>query len=363
MDALMKAAQQQVAAALGAQIVVAEHSKGNTIWVDEPEVVIQAIGDVVEAVRNPASWATPAADTPSPASGDFAGRIDIGNGRSLYLECHGEGGPTVVLEAGSGAFVADWGAVLPSGVASFTHVCAYDRANVPGGKSDPAPPGVITAVDVVADLHALLTNAGIPGPFVLVAHSAGGDFIWLYAAMHPREVAGLVFIDAPVGWNERFAALVPEVRAVQAGDGAERIDYFASDAQALASAAPPVPATAIAHGASEGLFPDGATHGMFPPDWPVAELEASWRATIESNAEALGARLVIAEQSNHFVYLDQPDLVIDAIRQVVEAARDPASWAPQAAQPAKIVIGLQPVSSTAARTAAVAPPTSSSTRS
>jgi pimeloyl-ACP methyl ester carboxylesterase len=259
-------------------------------------------------------------------TGDFAGQVDVGGGRSLYMECYGEGAPTVVLEAGSGAFIADWGTSLPAGVAAFTRVCAYDRANVPGGQSDPTAPGVITGAEVVEDLHALLTNAGVPGPYVLAAHSAGGDFIWLYAGTYPDEVAGLVFIDAPVGWNERFAELAPEVRSVQAGAGAERIDYFASDEQALAMSPPAVPAIVIAHGAEEGMFPDGAVHGMFPPTWPVDELETAWRETLEANAESLGAWLVVAEQSNHFIYLDQPDLVIDVIRDVVEAVRDPAGW-------------------------------------
>src|SRR5688572_14163599 len=83
-----------------------------------------------------AQSATPAA-SPSPTSGDFAGLVDIGGGRHIYLECRGHASPTVLLEAGSGnnadvwdaiALASDSGAtaVLP-GVAAFTRVCAYDR--------------------------------------------------------------------------------------------------------------------------------------------------------------------------------------------------------------------------------------------
>src|SRR5215204_627636 len=115
---------------------------------------------------------TPAAASPAAASGDFAGLVDIG-GRSLYLECHGTGSPTVILESGYRASARFWSddllhpdvprtMVLP-GVAAFTHVCAYDRPGTYASigaddfpsRSDPiAQPR--TAPEVVADLHALL---------------------------------------------------------------------------------------------------------------------------------------------------------------------------------------------------------------
>ena len=128
-----------------------------------------------------AQSATPAAPSPSGASGDFAGLVDIGGGRHIYLECRGTGSPTVILESGYGNNADVWDtvaldpgsdktAVLP-GVAAFTRVCAYDR---PGtmldadhrSRSDPVPMPR-TAADAVADLHALIDGAGIPGPYVL----------------------------------------------------------------------------------------------------------------------------------------------------------------------------------------------------
>ena len=159
-----------------------------------------------------AQSATPAASSPSAASGDFAGLVDIG-GRSLYLECHGTGSPTVILEAGyraSGRFWSDdllqpdapRTMVLP-GVAEFTRVCAYDRPGTVASigeddfisRSDPiAQPR--TAPEVVAELHALLQAAEVPGPYVLAGHSLGGFFARLYAATYPDEVVGLVLVDA-----------------------------------------------------------------------------------------------------------------------------------------------------------------------
>ena len=107
----------------------------------------------------------PAAAQAAP-SGDFAGLVDIGGGRKMYLECRGTGSPTVVLVAGLRASAEDWNisetsapAVFPE-VAKFTRVCAYDRPGTPVGekpsRSDPVPQPA-TAGDAVADLHALLT--------------------------------------------------------------------------------------------------------------------------------------------------------------------------------------------------------------
>jgi pimeloyl-ACP methyl ester carboxylesterase len=136
---------------------------------------------------------------------DFAGLVDIG-GRRLYLECRGQGSPTVVLESGYGNDSDGWSIdspdvpqpqVLP-GVARFTRVCAYDRPGTVGldlSRSDPVPQPR-TAPAVVADLHALLQAAGVPGPYVLVGHSLGGMFVRLYAHTYPEEVVGLVLVDA-----------------------------------------------------------------------------------------------------------------------------------------------------------------------
>src|SRR6476646_6318278 len=122
---------------------------------------------------------------PGAASGNFAGLIDIGAGRKMYLACSGSGSPTVILESGYRNDADIWSAELEPGmspvfsqVARFTRVCAYDR---PGtfldadhlGRSR-AVPMPRTARDLVSDLHALLQTAHIPGPYVFAAHSFGG---------------------------------------------------------------------------------------------------------------------------------------------------------------------------------------------
>jgi pimeloyl-ACP methyl ester carboxylesterase len=129
------------------------------------------------------AWATLfAAAGQAAVNGDFAGLIDIGRGRKMYLECRGSGSPAVVLVAGLKASAGDWNDAKPSGptvfaaVAKFTRVCAYDRPGTPVGekpsRSDPVPQPT-TAEDAVSDLHALLSAAGVAGPYVLVGHSYG----------------------------------------------------------------------------------------------------------------------------------------------------------------------------------------------
>ncbi len=310
----------------------------------------------VSAIPAVAQSATPAAASPVPASGDFAGLVDIGGGRRMYLECRGSGGPTVVLEAGYGNAGAIWDqaalgadsdktAVLP-GVEAFTRVCAYDRpgAQVPPSRSDPVPqPRTIAAV--VADLHALLVAAGEPGPYVLVGHSLGGLMVRLYAAAYPDEVAGLVLVDPSVeGQEARFrAALTPEQadalaalqNAAAAGDPAfERygpagvgVAEAGEEVRGAVAASPFAgkPMVLITHGVSMG---SDIPPGLLPPGFPWDALE---QALSELHRELVaatpGARLVVAAESGHYVQFDEPELVIDAVWQVVEAVRDPSTWA------------------------------------
>ena len=189
--------------------------------------------------------------------------------------------------------------VLP-GVAEFTRVCAYDR---PGTIASSARTIFVsrsdaiaqprTAPEVVADLHALLQAAEIPGPYVLAAHSLGGLFARLYASTYPDEVVGLVLVDA---YSERLETLMPPERwaalvrlnqelgtdtvlPIPGYGDVETMGYGADNAvvreAVAASPLPPMPLAVLAHGRP---FPQAAD----APGFTTGELEAVLRAANEA---------------------------------------------------------------------------------
>ncbi|HYH12932.1 MAG TPA: alpha/beta hydrolase [Thermomicrobiales bacterium] len=285
-----------------------------------------------------------------PTDDEFAGLFDIG-GRSIYLESLGTGGPTVILESGAGNDARVWdtvslparstnGAVLPE-VATFTRVCAYDRPGTflgPGipGRSDSVPMPR-TAGEIVSDLHALLAAADIAGPYVMVGHSFGGLVVRLYASTYPNDVVGLVLVDAA---HEAYYTEIQQVLTPAQWDsfvrpGAdpdypnlERIDIDASATEmretAIASPLRCMPLVVLTHGQP----------WEWPANFPVGALEDLWPPLQDRLASLVpDARLVVAEESGHFIQLQQPDLVIEAIRQVVDAIRDTGTWAASATTP------------------------------
>jgi pimeloyl-ACP methyl ester carboxylesterase len=122
--------------------------------------------------------------------------VGIG-GRTLNIDCSGEGSPTVIIMPGAGGHFGgyggyNWRKVEPE-IAKLTRFCWYDRAGE--GWSDP-PPAPRTSASIANDLHELLQRAPVPGPYILVGHSIGGDFARIYAGRFPAEVAGLVLVDS-----------------------------------------------------------------------------------------------------------------------------------------------------------------------
>jgi len=302
-----------------------------------------------------AQSATPAVSAPGVANGDFAGLVDIGSGRSLYLECRGRGSPTVILEAGYRSPATVWSddlvqpddprTMVLAGVAAFTRVCAYDRPGTYASigeddlvsRSDPiAQPR--PALEVVEELHALLQAAEIPGPYVLAAHSLGGLFARLYASTYPGEVVGLVLVDA---FSERLEDLLPPdryealkrlnqeggtdtVMPIPGYGDVETLGWGADNAvvreAVAASPLAPMPLAVLAHGRPFPL-PEEAQ------GFTSESLEAFLRAANEDLATLVpSARFFVAVDSGHDIHQDQPELVIEAIRQVVAGVRNPDTW-------------------------------------
>ena len=155
------------------------------LWLIVGLITLAAIGATYQAI------ATQIDIRAYPAPGQM---IDVG-GRQLHIYCTGantDGSPTVILETGLGSTSAAWAFVQPE-VAKSTRVCSYDRAGMGWSEFSPAPRD---AEHIAQELHTLLHNANVPGPFVLVGWSYGGLYVREYVGQYSDEVAGLVLLDS-----------------------------------------------------------------------------------------------------------------------------------------------------------------------
>lgn len=246
----------------------------------------------------------PARSEPATDQADVEGLFDVG-GYRLFLRCTGSGSPTVVLDAGLANTSATWAQVEPA-VAEFTRVCVYDRAFLGQSDDGPVPRTSRTIVD---ELKALLGAAGERGPYVLVGWSFGAFNMQLYAREDgARAVVGMVMVDGtPAQWVEvadRFGLPVPTPQQIP-----EPVDLRASAAEVLAAPPfPDIPLTVLTRGV---------------PVFANPELERIWLELQVAHTQlSPRGELVVAEGAGHRIHTQRPDLVIDAIRHVVEAARE-----------------------------------------
>jgi pimeloyl-ACP methyl ester carboxylesterase len=238
---------------------------------------------------------------------------------SLYIRCVGKGEPVVAFDAGMGNDGSVWDKVQP-GVGDFTEACVYDRAGL--GRSGPATRPHTNRL-MAQELHALLHNAGLAGPYVLVAHSMGGVNVRLFAAEHPDEVAGMVLVDASEDMSRTFALLPDQVQAdmrasmVKIGEG---LDWETSVAGFV-----DMRASSVSIGDTPLVV---LTHGRTLPPRPGIPVETEAQiARIRSQDQAELPKLstngvqVIDSKSGHYLQLDNPELVVAGVRTAVQAAR------------------------------------------
>jgi pimeloyl-ACP methyl ester carboxylesterase len=254
-----------------------------------------------------------------------ANRVDVG-GYHLYLQCLGTGSPTVMLEAGLDSPTEVWSLVQPA-VARITRVCAYDRAGLGGSDAGPRPR---TSATIATALHTLLRRAGISGPYVLVGHSIGGFHVRVYAHRYPDEVVGVVLLDAshPDQLARERAALPPYQPGENGALTAARADLANTQPDPQEGFAWVPSAAQVRASGTLGALPlVVVTRGRSPlpatiPAGTRAHLEDVWQ-TLQAELAGLSTQSehVVARQSGHFIQLDQPQLVIAAIQQVVDAAR------------------------------------------
>jgi pimeloyl-ACP methyl ester carboxylesterase len=193
-------------------------------------LLLACSGDTEPDPRTGPDASEPASRVPesSPTGSLLSGRFDVGE-RDLFLSCTGAGEPTMILEVGEGTSSDSMDAIRAA-YDSDLRVCSYDRANQGQSEAAPTPR---TGDQVTADLHGLLEVAKVPGPYLLVGHSAGGLIVQAYAAAYPGEVAGVVVLNPVPPWQEwsnlGFREMTPEERQAEtdyfAGANGESFDY------------------------------------------------------------------------------------------------------------------------------------------
>ena len=297
---------------------------------------------------NPAAaQGDPAVSTPAVATTGYVrpappGRlVDVDAGRRLHVLCKGEGpGPVVIIEAGLSQFVASstYG-LLQDAVAPFARVCLYDRAGM--GWSDPAPAGW-TIEGMTRDLQVLKAAIGAEGRAILVGHSFGGFLARVYAKAHPDEVAGIVLVDATSDANlaemdAAVAAIVPQLdQAISSSrPGVPVVGMPAGTAPEVSMAFTPevLKGVKAEFEAWTRLSEAGRRPGSLgdtplivirrgKASTPPTQQDLDHRAGQEALAKlSTDSVLIVAENSSHTIPLDEPQVVADAVRRMVEAVR------------------------------------------
>ncbi len=258
----------------------------------------------------------------------------------------GAGAPVIVFEAGGGGGLSAWGSVLDD-VTDFAAVVAYDRAGTFGSESDGALP---TPRHVAENLHALLEQVGAEPPYVLVGHSLGGPYIRMFTGMYPDDVAGLVYIDPMNIVTEADQRALDEAIGLSPEDYQRLLESSLESVDDSQVSAGIRDETEVIMELRDTHFAE--FHSLPPvPDVPVAVLMAarfepsSWvmlshdgqlnceprechARTMQVRMELLSAvaqdvtngTLAVVTNSGHIMQDDDPDLVVWAIRRVVDAS-------------------------------------------
>jgi len=251
--------------------------------------------------------------------GRFAFQYIDAGGHSLRMRIRGHGGPVVVFEGGGrgsvGAPLEMWCHEQPA-VSKFTTTVAYDRAGI--GMSDPGPEPR-DARQIARELHTALRNASLAPPYLLVGHSFGGPLNRVFAGMYPDEIAGMVLVDPT---QEEFINRNPSPTARQ-GDipDSDWKEIQSSLAEAHESLVPANVPVVLITGMGPRVFPD------YISEKKIQEYKANHQLWLKFHKEWLekvpNGQHIITENSGHDVVISEPELVIHAIRQIVEQSNKP----------------------------------------
>ena len=289
--------------------------------------------------------------------------LDIGE-HSLHIHCTGEGSPTVVFESGLDQMGSlSWLLVQPE-VSKFTRACSYDRAGIMWSEPGPEPR---SSRRIAEELHGLVDAAGVDDPLVLVGHSVGGPHARVFRQQYPADVAGMVFVDSshpdqmsrmPQKMRElagpppaalrylmkaavacgvqRFIVWVSGMGTPKWATEEERAPFLALRSRSTAAVLDELGAIEESMEQARGTGPlddlplivltaGDESKGPQPPGM-TDELRADIRKVwLELHTElrelSSKGRQVMANKSGHYIQHDEPGLVVDAIREVVEQVR------------------------------------------
>jgi pimeloyl-ACP methyl ester carboxylesterase len=273
--------------------------------------------------------------------------VDVG-GYRLHIKCSGSGSPTVVIDAGLGDWSTSWGFVQEE-VAKTTRVCTYDRAGMGWSEAGPLPRD---AAQFARELHTLLQNADIPGPYIMVGHSLGGLPARIFVHEYASEVAGVVLIESmnprqvpqPPGEVQppsNLQSRIYSVLTVLARSGVVRLlarpvrglisSDLLPDENAYYSRYVRPQSMQAAMNESQGLAASAAeasavkTFGDLPLVVLTGRLNDSqgwpeWQAELPQLSS--DSQHLFAENSGHGVQTEQPEAAVAAILQMVQRVRE-----------------------------------------
>ncbi|MET3211046.1 UNVERIFIED_CONTAM: pimeloyl-ACP methyl ester carboxylesterase [Paenibacillus sp. PvR008] len=289
------------------------------------------------------------------------GKMVDAEGYRLHIHKLGSGSPTILLESGSGESSLSW-RDIPEKLSSFATVVSYDRAGYAWSEEAATPR---TGENIVRELHLALKNTDIQPPYILVGHSLGGMYSRLYAQTYRDEVAGLVLVDArPENdarrTNEIYAKERPKVnpspfisillertgafRLFPNFMLAGRVEY--QDRKAFVNiVASPKYFRSVAEEGNLANTTENAIRGQHLGNLPVRviargiqqnltqfgiskrgndQIEQSWQmGQREMLKISTNSKFVVAKKSEHMIIHDQPELVIQVIRELISNINHP----------------------------------------
>ncbi|MFI5343575.1 MAG: alpha/beta hydrolase [Chlamydiales bacterium] len=274
--------------------------------------------------------------------------VNVGT-HQLHIHTTGRGSPSVILDAGLSGTSLGWSLVQPK-ISEFTQVCSYDRAGYAWSDESPSKR---TTDNIVEELRALLKKADVPGPYILVGHSFGGCNVLLFAHRYPEEVVGVVLVDSV---HEDMFKNMPELHQnlFDKITSSSTVQWFLSvlgykrlrgPSKEIQEMFKPLPAQ-VRHAYLAQMFKTSYTNTvsremdgleeslcqldeskLMLKDIPLVVISAGkfsdegegrvWdelqkKLLLKSNH----SKRIIAENSDHMINHHQPEVIVDAIREI-----------------------------------------------